>query len=123
MFLQGFAKQNTAYDINVVKIDASYLAAELRNDPPDLERLVKLLDVLLNAHEVYPQKVFSLQDVQPLKKILARPEFQWQEAQSLEMPNWLQELLQRFFDLMDRIGYRGRYVFFFWGVPIGRGHA
>src|SRR3989304_566077 len=65
-------------DKNGVKIDASYLVAELRNDPPDLERLVKLLDVLLNAHEVYPQKVFTLQDVLPLKEILARPEFQWQ---------------------------------------------
>ena len=105
-------------DKNVVKIDTSYLVAELRNDPPDLERLVKLLDVLLNAHEVYPQKIFSLQDVQPLKKILARPEFQWQEAQSLEMPNWLQELLQRFFDLMDRIGYGVRNVSYYGRVPL-----
>lgn len=105
-------------DKTVMQIDSSYLTAELRNDPPDLERLAKLLDVLLNAHKEYPQKVFTLQDLQPLTEILARPEFQWQEEHGLQMPNWLQELLQRFFDLMDRIGYAVRNVSYYGRVPL-----
>lgn len=105
-------------DQSVMQIDPSYLVAELRRDPPDLERLAKLLDVLLQAHEEYPQNVFTLEDVLPLKEILARPEFQWQEAQSLTMPNWLDELLQRFFDLMDRIGYSVRSVSYYARVPL-----
>ena len=102
----------------IVQIDPSYLVAELRRDPPDLERLATLLDVLLQAHEEYPQNVFTLEDVLPLKEILARPEFQWQEAQSLTMPNWLDDLLQRFFDLMDRIGYGVRRVSYYGRVPL-----
>lgn len=105
-------------DQNVVQIDTSYLVEELRNDPPDLQRLAKLLDVLLKAHEEYPQKVFTLQDIEPLKDILARPEFQWQETQSLQMPDWLDELLQRFFELMDRIGYGVRNVSYYGRVPL-----
>src|SRR5574341_222016 len=105
-------------DKTIIQIDSSFLAAELRNDPTDLERLTKLLDALLNAHKDYPQKVFTLQDIQPLTEILARPEFQWQEAQRPEMPNWLQELLQRFFDLMDRIGYGVRNISYYGRVPL-----
>jgi hypothetical protein len=105
-------------DQNVMRIDPSYLVMELRNNPPDLERLTKLLDVLLKAHEEYPQRVFTAQDMVPLKEILARPEFQWQEAQGLTMPNWLDELLQGFFDLMDRIGYGVRNISYYGRVPL-----
>jgi hypothetical protein len=102
----------------MVQIDSSYFVTALRRNPPDLERLANLLDALLRAHEEYPQKVFTLQDVEPLKEILARPEFQWQAAQSLRMPGWLDELLQRFYDLMDRIGYSVRNVSYYGRVPL-----
>jgi hypothetical protein len=103
---------------SMVQIDSSYFVTALRRNPPDLERLANLLDALLRAHEEYPQKVFTLQDVEPLKEILARPEFQWQAAQSLRMPGWLDELLQRFYDLMDRIGYSVRNVSYYGRVPL-----
>lgn len=105
-------------DQSIVQIDPAHLVAELQHDPPDLERLATLLDVLLKAHQEYPQKVFTLQDIEPLKEILARPEFQWQEPRSSEMPNWLQELFQRFFDLMDRVGYGVRNIFYYGRVPL-----
>lgn len=122
--LEGLASQWEAVsavetsDQTVVTIDPSFLVAELRHDPPDLERLATLLDVLWKTHEEYPQKVFTVQDIDPLKEILARPEFHWQEAQSLTMPVWLDELLQRFFDLMDRIGYGVRTASYYGRVPL-----
>lgn len=92
-------------DKSLMQIDSSYLVAELKNDPPDLERLQNLFDALSRAHEEYPQKVFTIQDVEPLKEILARPEFQWQEAQTVEMPDWLGNLFDGFFNLMERIAF------------------
>ena len=78
-------------DQSVMQIDSSYLVAELRNVVPDLQRLKKLLDVLLNAHAEYPQNIFTIQDVRPLQEILARPEFQWIEPETVTAPNWLQK--------------------------------
>lgn len=92
-------------DKSLMQIDSSYLVAELKNDPPDLGRLQNLFDALSRAHEEYPQKVFTIRDVEPLKEILARPEFQWQEAQTVEMPDWLGDLLEGFFNLMERIAF------------------
>lgn len=105
-------------ETEIVKIDSSYLVLQLRDDPPDLERLAKLLDVMLRAHEEYPQKVFALQDTEPLREILVRPEFQWHQAPGPIMPNWLDELLQRLLDLMDRLGYGVRNVSYYGRVPL-----
>jgi hypothetical protein len=89
-------------DGNEIQIDSAFLAAQLRLDPPDLKRLENLLDALLRAHEEYPQKVFTLEDITPLKEILARPEFQWQQQQPLQLPNWL----ERFFAWIERFRNR-----------------
>ena len=105
-------------DKTLIQVDSAYLVSELRKSPPDLEHLASLLDALLRAHEEYPQKVFTLQDIEPLTEILARPEFQWQTEQAPEIPNWLDALLQRFFDLMDRIGYGVRNVSYYGRVPL-----
>ena len=106
-------------DDSVIQIDSSYLAAELRRDPPELERLGNLLDALLHAHEKYPQKVFTPEDVIPLNEILARPEFQWQqEQQPLRLPDWLTNLYDQFINFVDRVIfttatliYEGRILF------------
>ena len=90
-------------DHSTMQVDSSYLAAELRHDPPELKRLGDEFDALLRAHEEYPQKVFTLEDVAPLKEILRRPEFQWQQAQPLQMPDWLAKLYDRLIALRDRI--------------------
>jgi hypothetical protein len=105
-------------DKSLVQIDSSYLVAELKNDPPDLERLQNLLDAYLDAHDEYPQNVFTLQDVQPLKAILARPEFQWRGAQSVAMPNWLQNLFDRILDFLDRIAYGVANAYYYGRVPL-----
>ncbi len=105
-------------DGSLLKIHSEYLTGELRTNPPDLDRLKKYLDALLQAHEAYPQKVFTLQDLDPLKKILARPEFQWQQAQAIEAPDWLNRIFEAVTGFMDRIVFalanlivQGRTVF------------
>jgi hypothetical protein len=89
-------------DGTLTQLDSTYLTVQLRSDPPDPGRLGNLLDELLSAHEQYPQDVFTIQDVEPLKQILARPEFQWEE-EAIQPPNWLAELYDRFLNFLDRI--------------------
>ncbi len=100
-------------DQSVMAVDPSYLVALFKKDSPDLEQLVALMDALLEAHDAFPQKVFTAQDVDPLKEILSRPEFQWERpAQVVETPEWLQKILDAFADFMGRIAYglqRGAY--------------
>ena len=105
-------------DGTLIKIRSEYLTSELRKNPPDLDRLKKSLDVLLQAHQNYPQKVFTIEDLDPLKKIVARPEFQWQEGQTVEAPDWLSRIFEAVTSFIDRIVYtlaslivQGRTVF------------
>jgi hypothetical protein len=105
-------------DDSVLQIDASYLVAELRREPPDLERLGNLLDALLLAREEYPQQVFTAQDVLPLHEILAQPQFQWEQPQPVQMPDWLTRLYDSFLNFWDRVMfaiitfiYEGRLLF------------
>ena len=90
-------------DRSVVQIEAAYLTAELRTDPPRLDRLGNLIDALLQAHEEYPQEVFTPEDLAPLREILSRPEFQWEESQPLTMPNWLERFLSWLEQLTNRV--------------------
>ena len=106
-------------DQSVVPVDPLHLVAELRVDPPDLERLTSLFDVLLRAYEEYPQNVFTVQDVEPLAGILARPEFQWQQpARTFKMPAWLERLFNAFADLMDRLAFGVQNVSYYGRVPL-----
>jgi len=106
----------------VVTVDSSYLVAALRLDPPNVKRLGHLLDVLLQAHAQYPQEIFTVQDIDPLKKILARPEFQW-ESQTREAPSWLQNLLNAFFDLLERLAFGVQNTFYYGRVALMVGAA
>lgn len=90
-------------DHNIIQIDSTYLATELRSASPDLKHLEKSLDALLQAHKEYPQDVFTIRDVDPLKQILARPEFQWNSGQTVEMPSWLGNLLDAISKFLDRL--------------------
>jgi len=89
-------------DRTVIQIEPAYLTTALRTDPPELERLGNLLEALLLAHEEYPRNLFTPEDVLPLKEILARQEFQWQEQQPVQMPNWL----ARIFDWLEQLTNR-----------------
>lgn len=90
-------------DHSIIQIDSAYLAAELRHDPPDLKHLEKFLDSLLQAHKEFPQKVFTQKDMDPLRQILARPEFQWKEGQAIELPDWLGNLFDAISNFFDRV--------------------
>lgn len=90
-------------DHSVIQTESGYLTEELRNDPPELDRLANLLGALLQAHEEYPQNLFTLEDVDPLKVILARPEFQWEESQPLVMPDWLDRIFSWLEQLTNRV--------------------
>ncbi len=105
-------------DQSVMPVDPSYLVALLKQDSPDLERLVSLMDTLLKAHDEFPQKVFTLQDVEPLKAILARPEFQWKQAQPAQPPKWIQSILDFIAKIMNRIAYGIRNGVYYGRVPL-----
>jgi len=107
-------------DQSIVQVDSSYLAAELRSDPPDLERLQNLLDALLRAHEEYPQNVFTIQDIEPLRGILARPEFQWEprQARAVEMPDWLAGIFDAIAEFIEGLAFSLRNVSYYGRVPL-----
>jgi hypothetical protein len=105
-------------DQSIVTIDPSYLVALLKQENPDPKRLVALMDALLKAHEAFPQKVFTVQDVEPLKEILARPEFQWTKAQAPQNPEWLQRILDFIDRVMDRIAYGVQNGVYYGRVPL-----
>jgi len=90
----------------------------LRVDPPDVKRLETLMDTLLKAHEEFPQEVFTIQDIEPLKEILARPEFQWESAQAAPTPAWLQSILDFINDLLDRLTYGVQNTVYYGRVPL-----
>jgi hypothetical protein len=108
-------------DRRVARVDSSHLAAELRADPPDLDRLEKLLDALLQAHAQYPQEVFTLQDIEPLKEILARPEFQW--GQPSQAPDWFQRMLDAFYNFLERMTLGIQNTVYYGRVPLMIGAA
>lgn len=105
-------------DKSVMQVDPAFLVAELRNDPPDLEHLKNLLDALLRAHDEYPHKVFTIQDIEPLNEILARPEFQWVEQQSTAAPDWVNSMLEAFFNFMERLAFGLQNMLYYGRVPI-----
>jgi hypothetical protein len=105
-------------DKSVIQIDPAFLVTELKTDPPDLEHLKNLLDALLRAHDEYPHKVFTIQDIEPLNEILARPEFQWAGQQSTAAPDWVNSLLEAFFNFMERLAFGLQNMLYYGRVPI-----
>ncbi len=105
-------------DQSLMPVDSSYLVGELKKDAPDLKRLEALLDALLKAHAEYPQKVFSVQDILPLKEILARPEFQWDTATAAQTPDWVQKIFDVIASLMDRLAYGVQNAVYYGRIPL-----
>ena len=117
--LAGAWEKVTAVEISndtTIAVDSSFLIQELKTDPPKLARLDQLLNTLLLAHKTYPQKVFTIQDLDTLKPILARPEFQWTDGPApLEEPQWLQKLIDVIFSMLNRIAEA---VGYFGNIPV-----
>lgn len=87
----------------ILPIDSAYLVTKLRAVPPDLEQLETTLDALLALHDEFPNRLFTPADVDPLKEILARPEFQWKQGQAWVLPEWLEKLLDAINTFFDRL--------------------
>jgi hypothetical protein len=97
-------------DGTLVPLDHSELAALLHQDPPDLAIILGRLDALLLVHEHFPSGLFTLQDIESLKSILADPRFQWAEAKPSRLAAWWENLLQKIGDWLSRL---------FGGIDIG----
>jgi len=90
-------------DGSLLEIDASFLAAQLRANPPELHRLEGLLDTLLAVKEASPSAVFTDRDVRTVQNVLARPEFQWQQAEPSLLEQWRQRIWERFLQWLARV--------------------
>ena len=86
-------------DGRVVQVGHAYLAAQLRGDSPNLERLEGLLAALEDSMASWPGGTVPVDALTPLQEILARPEFQWKE----EQPSLLTTLWERFWQMVDRL--------------------
>lgn len=105
-------------DHSLVQVDSSYLVAGLRAESPEIARLQGLLDVLLKAHEEYPKGIFTLQDIEPLKDILARPEFQWGQTPANQTPDWLNGILESIDEFFRRLARRVQNVTYYGRTPL-----
>jgi hypothetical protein len=84
-------------------LEHSELAALLRQDPPDLAAILGRLETLLALHERFPTGVFTLQDIESLKSILADPRFQWAEAKPSPLVEWWDNLWKKIMDWLNRL--------------------
>jgi len=86
-------------DGTVMPLDHSFLVAQLRADPPDLEQLDGLLAALLNGRDALkPVTVPALANAD-LQSILRRSEFQWPEEET--GTSWWDEFWRRFWAWVD----------------------
>lgn len=90
-------------DGTLVPVEHSFLVAELRAEPPDLERLQGLLDALLSARMDWPQARHDATALLALQDILSRPEFQWPEEEPSALAEWLRQVQEWFADLWERL--------------------
>lgn len=78
-------------------IDTSVIVTELRADPPNPERLETLLNTMLEQRQSWPAGPFGTADIQSLKEILAKPEYQWsEEAPPSPLEEWIARQFERF---------------------------
>ena len=84
-------------------LDNSHITSALRAENPDLDALTALFDSILASRATEPEPRFTKDDIQPLKEILARPEFQWKEEQPNPLNDWLQRMWDRFAAWLDKL--------------------
>jgi len=93
----------TLPDGTVVTVDHSFLAAQLRANPPDLKQLSGLLETLHAAQADWPSPQFSADALPSLARILAEPEFQYRESPPPAWLEWLIEQWRRFLNWLDNL--------------------
>ncbi len=90
-------------DGQVIALDNRYLLNSLRAESADPQKLSELFKALLDAHAQYPSGVYDASHLDPLRRILTRPEFQWRESTQSSQTNPFQELWDRFARWLDSI--------------------
>ncbi len=85
-------------DGTVIPIDNSELTTLLRHDPPVFTETLARLDALLAARSTFPNNKFSQKDLDALAAILAEPQFQWGQDNTVQPPDWW----TRFWDTISR---------------------
>jgi hypothetical protein len=93
-------------DGSLVPVDSGYMVSVL--SAGENRHALRMVEALLEAHENYPAQIFTTGDLDALDTILARPEFQWAEEQPNPVGQWIQGMLQRFFNWLDRLLGEGR---------------
>ena len=86
-----------------IPLDNALLLSSLRAEEPNLADLTQTFNSLLAAHGNYPRARFTSEDLQPLKEILARPEFQWKETASNPINEWVQKMWDRFTAWLNKL--------------------
>lgn len=87
----------------IVPVDNRLLVNTLRAEPFDKQQALAILQSLLNARRQFPNRIFSSADLDSLKAITARPEFQWRQAQPGKLEEWWQGVLDQFLRWLERI--------------------
>ena len=86
-----------------IPVDHSFLAAQLRADPPDMPHLEQLLSHLLAARDNWSQATWSTTDSTALERILAQPEFQWQAQEPSPLARLWKQVEEWFWKLLQRL--------------------
>jgi len=85
-------------DGTTLEVDSGFWAARLRAGNPNLDQLRYLFDTIFAVRDRIPSQSFAEGDVQALREILARPEYQWAEPH----PSWIQSQIIRLLDWVSR---------------------
>ncbi len=87
----------------VITLDNSYLLSMLNATQPDIKHISDIFKALLDAHEKYPSRVFTAQDLESLHEVMARPEFQWKEAGANPLTEFLNRILNQLLAWLNKI--------------------
>ena len=68
-------------DGTIIPVNHSFLATQLRANPPNPVQLNELLNTLLAARVTWPKPQHTVTDLKPLAAILVQSEFQWAPEQ------------------------------------------
>ncbi len=95
-------KEVSLTDSRTITLDHSFLVAQFRSVPPDLDKLDALLTAIEETWETWPSPRHTSADLSGLKQILAQPEFDWQVSQPSSIQTWLEELPSRIIEFWMR---------------------
>src|SRR5258706_8166645 len=83
-------------------LDTSFVVAQLRRRPYELDKLLNIFSALRDAHNTDPTRRFGTADIAAFPTILQRPEFQWDRPPS-PLEEWWNNLQMKFFEWLNSI--------------------